>query len=280
MRMATYVAVSGTAALIAATSADAAYLGLGLTSQNQTISGVPRTVYRVYAVFDNPNDYLLSVSGDADYPITIKSLNATATGPGSSFFNPASGGNTAPVTDGGAYSAPGAPWDTFATIGVTSNEKSDPDDDLTQISDGFPNFIVLNSLVSFNMSWFIDSPIEQGRAGGPNGVNGNFFNAYDVIGGWGVLMSQLTINAGGNVFAKVKLSGIADGTSFATIAGVGTFPMIGDANGDYAVNVDDILAVINAWGPCEGQCSQCGADVTHNCIVDVDDLLTVINFWE
>jgi hypothetical protein len=49
-----------------------------------------------------------------------------------------------------------------------------------------------------------------------------------------------------------------------------------DADGD--VDVDDLLAVINAWGLCIG----CDADVVPpqgNNMVDVDDLLLVINAW-
>lgn len=47
---------------------------------------------------------------------------------------------------------------------------------------------------------------------------------------------------------------------------------------DGNVNVSDLLAVINAWGPCIG----CVADVAPargNGVVNVDDLLTVINTW-
>jgi probable HAF family extracellular repeat protein len=49
----------------------------------------------------------------------------------------------------------------------------------------------------------------------------------------------------------------------------------GDITGDGAVNVDDLLAVINAWGAC----GECAADVTLDGFVDVDDLLMVINNW-
>jgi hypothetical protein len=45
--------------------------------------------------------------------------------------------------------------------------------------------------------------------------------------------------------------------------------------GNGQVNVDDLLAVIVAWGPCAG----CAADITGNGIVNVDDLLAVINAW-
>jgi len=47
------------------------------------------------------------------------------------------------------------------------------------------------------------------------------------------------------------------------------------------VNVDDLLAVINAWGPCANP-NNCPADIAPaggNDIVNVDDLLAVINGW-
>ena len=55
-----------------------------------------------------------------------------------------------------------------------------------------------------------------------------------------------------------------------------TTPIPGDANGDHHVNVDDLLAVINGWGPC----SNCPADLNHDGQVNVDDLLLVINNWK
>jgi hypothetical protein len=48
-----------------------------------------------------------------------------------------------------------------------------------------------------------------------------------------------------------------------------------DITGDGVVNVDDLLAVINAWGACPG----CPADITGDGVVNVDDLLAVINAW-
>ena len=48
----------------------------------------------------------------------------------------------------------------------------------------------------------------------------------------------------------------------------------GDVNSDGVINIDDLLAVIAAWGPCS-----CAEDVDGNGIVDIDDLLTVISNW-
>jgi photosystem II stability/assembly factor-like uncharacterized protein len=63
-------------------------------------------------------------------------------------------------------------------------------------------------------------------------------------------------------------------------AAVPCAPTSGDATGDGQVNIDDLLAIINAWGACAA-CAPgaCPADVTGNCVVDIDDLLMVINNW-
>jgi enterochelin esterase-like enzyme len=50
-----------------------------------------------------------------------------------------------------------------------------------------------------------------------------------------------------------------------------------DADGD--VDVDDLLAVINAWGPCGEGPAECAADINGSNAVDVDDLLMVLNAW-
>ena len=53
----------------------------------------------------------------------------------------------------------------------------------------------------------------------------------------------------------------------------------GDTNGDGLVNVIDLLAVINAWGPCSPPPASCPADVDQDGAVNVVDLLMVINNW-
>ncbi len=49
----------------------------------------------------------------------------------------------------------------------------------------------------------------------------------------------------------------------------------GDVNGDGYVNVTDLLAVMDTWGPCSG----CPADLNEDGIVDVVDLLEVVGNW-
>ncbi|MHC4990272.1 MAG: cohesin domain-containing protein [Planctomycetota bacterium] len=54
---------------------------------------------------------------------------------------------------------------------------------------------------------------------------------------------------------------------------------IGDINADGVVNVDDLLVVILAWGPCSLPPTPCPADVDCNGSVGVDDLVAVILNW-
>lgn len=48
-----------------------------------------------------------------------------------------------------------------------------------------------------------------------------------------------------------------------------------DIDGDGMVDFNDLLAVISAWGTCEG----CNADVNNDLSVDLSDLLTVLASW-
>jgi Tol biopolymer transport system component len=55
--------------------------------------------------------------------------------------------------------------------------------------------------------------------------------------------------------------------------------IVGDVNGDGAVNVDDLVAVILGWGDCPKPPDECPADVDGSGTVDVDDLIMVILNW-
>lgn len=52
-------------------------------------------------------------------------------------------------------------------------------------------------------------------------------------------------------------------------------PIVGDLNGDGVVNVDDLVMLLGAWGPCEG----CAADLNDDGLVNVDDLVTLLGAW-
>lgn len=49
----------------------------------------------------------------------------------------------------------------------------------------------------------------------------------------------------------------------------------GDVNSDGEVNIDDLFAVLGAWG----QCDDCPEDVNEDGIVDIDDVFAVLGEW-
>jgi len=57
-------------------------------------------------------------------------------------------------------------------------------------------------------------------------------------------------------------------------------PCAADINYDNMVNVQDLLAVIGAWGTCPQPCPPaCTGDTNADCTVNVQDLLAVITTW-
>ena len=219
MKVKTLSALAGLGgALILSGSADAAYLGVGLTTQTVVAGGVARQVYRLHAVFNNPDDYLTSGAGSAILGnLVIESRNAADTAAGGNFFNP--GGTASNL----APSSPASPnyWGTYVTIGVsdatqgTGGTPNSPADE-TSLSPGFPNFIAGNAIVSGNAAWFTAGPVEQGRAG--HWANGAFFNGGSVLNGFGVQLAQLTVNLGENVRGTLAVGvdlagGVAGGQS-------------------------------------------------------------------
>jgi hypothetical protein len=57
----------------------------------------------------------------------------------------------------------------------------------------------------------------------------------------------------------------------------------GDITGDGIVNIDELLMIVNFWGPCPALPQPCDADIhpppNGNGVVNIDDLLQVINNW-
>lgn len=52
-------------------------------------------------------------------------------------------------------------------------------------------------------------------------------------------------------------------------------PCVEDVNTDGIVNIDDVFAVLAAWGPC----SDCIEDVNDDGVVDIDDLFAILAAW-
>lgn len=70
--------------------------------------------------------------------------------------------------------------------------------------------------------------------------------------------------------------------SFVSYAMVPPVPCAADITGDQAVNVQDLLAVINHWGACVNPPTGCVGDIMPsggNGQVNVADLLAIINAW-
>jgi subtilisin family serine protease len=58
------------------------------------------------------------------------------------------------------------------------------------------------------------------------------------------------------------------------LAAANTMPSIADLNGDFAVDVNDLVQLLLAWGPCT-----CPEDLDGDGVVGVTDLITLISEW-
>ena len=114
-------------------------------------------------------------------------------------------------------------------------------------------------------------------------------------GGIGIFFAPVVLAVGENPEALVMAAGDLDGNGTTDIV---TFnrdsddvsvlinqtpvPLPGDVNGDGTVDVNDLLAVVAAWGPCPAPPASCPADIAPpggDGEVNVNDLLLVITNW-
>ncbi len=56
-------------------------------------------------------------------------------------------------------------------------------------------------------------------------------------------------------------------------------PQPGDTNGDFTVNIADLLIVLSLWGPCDDPCPPCFADLDGDCQIGITDFLLVLFYW-
>jgi len=178
--------ISGLAAIsIAAFSshdASAEYLGMGVRLHSTVVlGGTARSVYRVYAVFDNPNDVLIAGGAFSEAsPLSLVSLNSQGNGPGSNFLDSISGA-PGDFVGGNICNA------MIGSLGFT------PD----------PLFISGNSYTNDAIQWSTSTP--AGIA--VNGVSGPFINGGQTLNGLGLAVLQLTVNAGSNVAGTISIVG-------------------------------------------------------------------------
>lgn len=87
-------------------------------------------------------------------------------------------------------------------------------------------------------------------------------------------------------FPDLRLNGLPVSLTMIPDAGEGsggngdtpTPPCVQDLNADGDVNINDILALIGAWGPCSNP-ANCAADFDANAQVDTDDLMAMIGVF-
>lgn len=124
------------------------------------------------------------------------------------------------------------------------------------------------------------------ETGGPYTFQAILFQTGDMEYRYGVLNTADGVyspnvgfeNADGTIGTDIPLAMVGNGNScihIAAVPGVNPCTCPADVTGNHVVNIDDLLAVIGAWGPCAG----CAADCTGNCVVNIDDLLVVIGGW-
>jgi MYXO-CTERM domain-containing protein len=186
-------------ALIMTGSASANYVSLQTTSQAQVVGGINRTVWRVYALCTDPNDYITAVSGSPTLGnLVVQSRNLLDTAAGSNFVNVAGGGATAPSQYAIDTSGADVRWDSFVTIGVSIKDQAPGGNDQTGLSPGFSGIgNGINQINTDNAGWFTPGPQEQGRAG--------FLGDGDPL--LRVLIMQLTVSSTSIVKGTVAISG-------------------------------------------------------------------------
>ena len=173
-------------------------------------------------------------------------------------------------------------FDHTATAGVAN---------ILQFSYGFIIQNDLNADLSETIGLRIDLADLQPDAGGYLQMSARIGDDSGVIsesglvfetepGPHSVLLSFADFDAAGVVdladIGAIEISLYAThGTDFSIERLVAAEPIPGDANADGAVNIQDFLAVLAAWGPCTG----CSEDLNDDGVVGINDLLIVLANW-
>lgn len=197
------------AALIAAGAAHGDYQGLQVQLHTNVVAGqYPRSVYRVYATFDDPGDFTTAVAGSPTLGnLVLQTTSQTGTLPGGNFWNAPGGLTTAPSA-GDIAPNPGLEWDTFVTIGLALVPYGGSDN--VGLAPGWPGIGDVAEINTDYAGWFTAGATPQGMAG----------NGVPLSGGlWGVIIMQLTVDEGNHVRGTVAIGGVQNnplsgGTTF------------------------------------------------------------------
>jgi len=229
MKVKTLSALAGIgAAMIMSASANAAFTGLTITSASHTIGaadaafvpaafvGANITTFQIFANFDNANDALTAVFGQAGAPMTIQIV-----GPGT-FMNHALGGNTAPTNAALFVTFPALAWDTYLSIGIDPGAGGTDGTGFSTDFFGGP---------SVNTPFSMDTGIN-------GGTNHAWFNATGPLAGADnkELLAQFSVLAGSNIQGTINVQyrpfGATQdsqvlGVTFNTVPAPGALALIG-----------------------------------------------------
>jgi hypothetical protein len=118
---------------------------------------------------------------------------------------------------------------------------------------------------------------------GPDVVADKVIQAGDplfgsTIGFFSTLIGPHAMNDDGDIAFVYYLD---DDRTGVAVAQANTGPPCPDIVGDDGVvDVQDFLAILAAWGPCDEPCPpSCAADTNGDCVVDVQDFLAVLAGW-
>jgi hypothetical protein len=232
---------------------------LGLLAQEKTDPGAAELGLRLcnaYAVFDDPQDRLAAVAGEA----ANRSVLVIETDDPGGFFQHLLGGDTAPTAQFIEF-FPDLAYDTFVTIGV----KVDDGTDQTRLAVLWPGFRG-GALIVDNSAWFVTPGAPQ-AAPGPDGR---------------VLIGQFTVGMGYGVSGQgIELVWVAGNGSQSLLTNL-CFDcppgMGGDLDGNGVVGAPDLLILLSVWGRCE-PCSPCPGDLDGDGAVGITDLLLLLAGW-
>ena len=222
------------------------------------------TTWRAIARFTDPTDFVLSVEGSFQHPLEfwtddpqgLRNLDAGEFGAGTAMEDIA----LAPLSPA---------WDSYLSIGATGFAANETQITPAFLGGGPGNVVAGGAFVALDGGWF-DSDPNSPELAGPT---------------LGVVLAQFTVKDG----FDVHLSGILNGVEhFAGPTGGGepfsiafsaqsnaTPQCTGDTDGDGVIGFSDIVAVLNAWGPCAG----CPEDVNGDNVVGFADLVAVLAAW-
>ena len=192
----------------------------------------------------------------------------------------------------------GSCWLTDNSAGDSCN--SDVDNGSTTLTSGVIDLSGVDAPILSYSRWFHNSYGDNSNTDTLDveySVNGVVWNTLETVGpagsevngGWIDVSWDLQDIIGNATQIQIRFTANDVGTNTQSVVEAGVDNLVvsavdcddvvvvpGDANGDGAVDVNDILAVIAAWA---SSCDSCPEDLDGSGFIDVNDLLLVIASW-